>query len=148
MNRHEGLLFGIFLGAAAMFLLDPSRGRRRRALLRDQVAHSAHELEEIGAGLGSRARHFRNRARGVIIEARARLPHEIIDDEVLERRVRAHLSRFVRHPETIHISAEHGRVTLRGIEPEEGSDHLVGQVEEIKGVHDVINRLKGRQAAP
>jgi osmotically-inducible protein OsmY len=118
MNKRDGLVFGILIGAAAMFLLDPARGRRR------------------------------NRARGTIIEVKARLPHEVIDDEVLERRVRAHLARLVRQPETIHVTAEHGRVTLRGIEPEEGAGELVAHVEEIDGVHDVVNRLKGRQAAP
>ena len=148
MRRHQALIFGIFLGVTSMYLLDPSRGRRRRRRMRDQVTRGVHEIEEVGTSLSSKARHFRNRARGAIIEARARHPHEIIDDEILERRVRAHMSRFVRHPETNHISAEHGRISLRGIEPAEGSDHLVSHVEGIHGVHDVINRLKGRQAAP
>jgi gas vesicle protein len=148
MNKRDGLVFGILIGAAAMFLLDPARGRRRRALVRDRLVHQAHEIGELGTAIGSRARHFRNRARGTIIEVKARLPHEVIDDEVLERRVRAHLARLVRQPETIHVTAEHGRVTLRGIEPEEGAGELVAHVEEIDGVHDVVNRLKGRQAAP
>lgn len=148
MKNRDGLVYGILIGAVTMFLLDPNRGRRRRALLRDGIAHRAHEVGEFGARIGSRARHVRNRARGTIIAAKTRIPHEVIDDEVLERRVRAHLSRLVSHPETIHISAEYGRVTLRGIEPEGDADHLVGQVEDIDGVHDVINRLKGRQSTP
>lgn len=148
MNKRDGLLFGILIGAVTMFLLDPARGRRRRALIRDRLVHQVHEIGELGAGIGSRARHFRNRARGTMIEVKSRLPHEIIDDQVLERRVRSHLARFVTQPDTIHITAEHGRVTLRGLEPEEGPSELIAQVEEIHGVHDVINRLKGRQAAP
>jgi hypothetical protein len=33
---------GIALGALAMYLADPSQGRRRRALLQDKVLHVTH----------------------------------------------------------------------------------------------------------
>jgi hypothetical protein len=33
------LLLGITLGAAGAFMLDPEKGRRRRALVRDKMAH-------------------------------------------------------------------------------------------------------------
>ena len=49
-------VLGVFaIGALAMYFLDPVSGRRRRALLRDQLA---------------RARYERNRARGLVAEAR------------------------------------------------------------------------------
>ena len=35
------LLGGIGIGAALMYLLDPDRGRRRRALVRDKAVHFA-----------------------------------------------------------------------------------------------------------
>ena len=38
------IAFGI--GAAAMYLLDPEQGRRRRALLRDQLSHAKRAIGE------------------------------------------------------------------------------------------------------
>ncbi len=37
MNRQLSLLGGIGLGAALMYMVDPDRGKRRRALVRDKL---------------------------------------------------------------------------------------------------------------
>lgn len=50
------------IGALAMYFLDPVSGRRRRALLRDQLAH---------------ARNERNRAHGLVAEARRTVERRI-----------------------------------------------------------------------
>src|SRR5690606_33530630 len=94
MNKHGELFLGIILGALAMYLLDPSKGRRRRALVRDQIIHGAHELEGFGGNAASTARHLRNRARGAVIETRSRFRREEVDDPVLEARVRSELGRL------------------------------------------------------
>lgn len=65
------IAFGV--GVAAMYLLDPERGRRRRALLRDQVAHARRVLSERA---GSKARDLSNRAHGLAAEAR-RIPEGV-----------------------------------------------------------------------
>jgi hypothetical protein len=57
--------FGI--GALAMYFFDPVSGRRRRALLRDQLVHAQHELSEYAEGT---AKDLRNRAQGIVAEAR------------------------------------------------------------------------------
>jgi len=57
------LIAGLLVGAGLMFILDPSMGRRRRAFARDQI-------------IGRRARHYRNRAQGVMAEIRDRFQHE------------------------------------------------------------------------
>src|SRR5690606_28971160 len=46
MNKFRDLLIGMAMGAGMMYLLDPGRGARRRALIRDQVVHGAHEIED------------------------------------------------------------------------------------------------------
>jgi hypothetical protein len=147
MNKQTTLVFGMALGAALMYILDPERGRRRRALIRDQFVHGAHEIEDIGGGLMSRARHLRNRARGAVMEARGRFSHEEVDDPVLEARVRSELGRIDGDTSGILVSAEHGRVTLRGTAPEGELDRLVEGVQNVPGVYDVINRLESRENA-
>jgi hypothetical protein len=58
-----GLLFGgIGAGAILMYLLDPDKGRGRRARLQDRVASKANRLGRVA---GSRARDLRNRAQGL-----------------------------------------------------------------------------------
>ncbi len=147
MNRHLELFVGMLLGAGMMYLLDPSRGRRRRALIRDQVVHGVHELDEFRGGIASRARHARNRALGAVHETRSRLKLIEADDPVLEGRVRSALGRLVSDFSGIEVTAEHGRVTLRGTAAEAEIDDLIEGVQNVDGVHDVINRLAARESA-
>jgi hypothetical protein len=60
------LLAGVGIGAAAMYLLDPEDGRRRRALLRDQLLKARRVTSEAMEG---RSRDMANRARGAAAEA-------------------------------------------------------------------------------
>jgi uncharacterized membrane protein len=59
---------GATLGAALMYLLDPERGRRRRALLRDQAVHLAHETEDFA---DEAARDLGHRSYGVVAGLRS-----------------------------------------------------------------------------
>jgi hypothetical protein len=43
-------LFWLGLGAAAMYLLDPEQGRRRRALMRDQAIKARRMIHERASG--------------------------------------------------------------------------------------------------
>lgn len=52
-------------GAATMYFLDPQQGRRRRALVRDQLVHARHVARDEATG---RAKDLRNRAQGVVAE--------------------------------------------------------------------------------
>lgn len=61
------LIVGAGAGLAAMYLLDPEQGRRRRVLLMDQI----HKYARIsGERLNSTAHDLRNRSQGLAIEAR------------------------------------------------------------------------------
>jgi hypothetical protein len=62
------LLAGVGIGAAAMYLLDPEEGRRRRALLRDQLVKARRVTSEAMEG---RSRDMANRARGAAAETRS-----------------------------------------------------------------------------
>jgi hypothetical protein len=42
MNPGLAALCGLGMGAGLMFIFDPVRGKRRRALVRDQLVHAGH----------------------------------------------------------------------------------------------------------
>jgi hypothetical protein len=58
--------FGI--GALVMYFFDPVSGKRRRALARDQLVHARHEIGDYAEGT---AKDLRNRAYGLVAEARS-----------------------------------------------------------------------------
>lgn len=59
------LLAGMVIGATLMYLLDPERGGRRRALLRDKLTTLSNGTTDI---LGKTSRDLRDRAQGIISE--------------------------------------------------------------------------------
>lgn len=67
-GRIAALLGGLGIGAALMYLLDPERGRRRRALARDKAVSIANKTGNVVA---RRSRDIGNRAKGVVAEVRS-----------------------------------------------------------------------------
>ena len=65
------LVGGIGLGALLMYFFDPDRGRGRRARCSDQLTSTVNRL---GESAGAKARHLRNRAKGLLHEAGSLLP--------------------------------------------------------------------------
>lgn len=97
MSAVTTLLRGVALGAVAMYLLDPDRGRRRRAIARDKLRSGA---ARAGAFLEAARRDARHRMQAL----RARATYhgdgdEDVGDLVLIERVRARAGRVVRHPD-------------------------------------------------
>ena len=69
----KGIGVGAGIGAGLMFLLDPDRGRRRRALARDKAIHLAKSTEKI---VGARSRDLGNRASGAASRIRSLIRRE------------------------------------------------------------------------
>ena len=67
MNKAQTTLFGMLVGAGLAYFLDPDRGARRRAEVRDQLMQARQDLEESAR---TRAREMRGRAGGLLHEAR------------------------------------------------------------------------------
>ena len=133
------VLVGAAIGAGVMYLLDPDGGRRRRALLRDQLVSAGHKTSDA---MGATSRDVTNRARGVVAELRGRLQREQVSDEVLRERVRARIGSVVGHAGALETHVADGRVTLRGPVLAEEVDRLLRRVRSVRGVDDVVNQLE------
>jgi len=138
------LMAGIAVGSGLMYLADPDRGNRRRALAREKVVHGTHVL---GTATDKAIRDLRNRARGMVAEIWALVRREKAADEILIDRVRAKIGRAVSHPTPIEVTAEDGRVTLSGPVLEREAEDLIEAVASVRGVRDVESRLETHKTA-
>lgn len=132
-------LTGLGIGAGLMYFFDPERGRRRRALVRDQVAHGVRIARDAA---GATRRDMAHRASGTIAALRGRFRQRPDDDEVLVARVRSRLGRFVAHPHAVKVLANDRVVTLRGPILQHEVDRLLKEVARVPGVRDVVDELE------
>jgi uncharacterized membrane protein/gas vesicle protein len=137
-------LAGAAVGAVAMYLFDPDRGRRRRALLRDQVISAASHLDDT---IETIAHDLAHRAQGLVAEARSAMAEEQVSDEVLVNRVRAKMGRVVSHPGAVEVTAVQGRVILSGAVLEHEHEDLLQAARAVEGVREVEDRLEGHKTA-
>jgi hypothetical protein len=138
MRKMLTLITGLGLGAALMYVFDPDKGRRRRALARDKADHVLHKAGDL---IQRSRRRTINRVTGMLAGVRARLTAQRVDDDVLVGRVRSRMGRVVSHPGLIQVTADNGRVALRGRILAIEADALLRCVESVTGVVDVENKL-------
>jgi hypothetical protein len=131
-------------GAGTMYLLDPDRGRSRRAKIRDKAYHYLRESEHIVEKAG---RDFRNRTIGTLHEAKTMLLREDVADIKLIERVRSKLGRLVSHPHAIVVSAENGCITVEGPIRAEEVQRTLNCIRKIEGVKSIDNRLEPHDGA-
>jgi len=137
-------LGGVAFGAGVMYMLDPDRGNRRRALARDQLVSAGNKTSMYA---GKFSRDMRNRAQGLVAETRSRFRREEVSDDVLVSRVKAELGRHAVHHRALEITASGGRVTLRGPALASEVDELVSAVSSVRGVTGVENELDIHESA-
>jgi uncharacterized membrane protein len=144
MNKVKALIGGFGLGAGIMYLLDPDRGKRRRAYAGNKVRHLVNKTDDA---LGKTSRDLANRFSGVVAEASSLLvAGGKVPNEVLIARVRSKIGRVVSHPSSIEVAAEDGRVVLRGPVLKKEKDHLLDRVAAVKGVSSVEDKLEAHDA--
>ena len=136
---YRSIIGSLGVGAIAMFFMDPQRGRRRRALVRDQVVRLTHRMRDAQRVT---AADIANRGSGLRAMARRWLRRDrpASDRDVTER-VRARLGRVVSHPHAIEAAVRDGHVTLSGSILLEEVQPLVSAVKSVEGVHSVEDRL-------
>ena len=111
MNKGLAVVGSVGLGAALMYIFDPDRGKRRRALLRDKVEATGNKLSDKVEKMG---RDLSNRAYGVVAETKSIFQPDEVTDDVLVDRVRSRLGRIPAHISAFDLAANDGVVTLRG----------------------------------
>jgi hypothetical protein len=124
---------GMCAGMVTEYLLDPDRGKARRARMKDRTTHMTHGMSNL-SGL---SRDLTNRGRGMAMAARYRVMGRSADDSVLHDRVRAELGRHVSHPHAVQVRVDHGTVTLVGdmlADEEKAARHAVKRIPGVKNV--------------
>lgn len=139
MTQRLTLLAAFGLGAGTMYLLDPDRGRSRRAVVRDKMIHYGNR--SAGA-INVASRDLAHRTRGLLSEARSSIFPQRVSDEVLLGRVRARLGHVVSHPHAIEVQLSGGVATLMGPIYEDEVDELIDAIEEVHGIRSVTNQLE------
>jgi len=143
MRKSVGTLGALGLGASAAYLLDPERGRRRRALIGEKAKHF---WRITTRSADKKTRDLSNRAKGVMAQVK-RTGKDEVSDDVLVDRVRSEMGHVVTHPGFIDVTANQGTVTLIGSVPKNELPQLLARVSAVRGVTDVRNRLSVREPA-
>jgi hypothetical protein len=131
-------LAGVAAGAGLMYFLEPGRGTRRRTRVAQRATRALHDVETT---VESGARDLRHRAAGLAHEARARVAHEEVSDDVLVERVRAKLGRLTAHARAIEVAVSSGAITLGGDVLRAEHGRVVRGVRRVRGVSAVTDRL-------
>jgi len=135
---------GVGVGAGLVFLLDPTGGARRRALIRDKVVRASrktrHAVDTTGRDLG-------NRMTGLMSGARVMFENDTADDRVIEHRVRTELGRITSHPRAIAVCADDAVVTLTGDVLASDVSGVLRGAAGVRGVNVVQNNMTVHQSA-
>ena len=144
MNKVLKVAGAAGLGAGLMYLLDPDRGKRRRALLRNKAGHATRIAAHVA---GRTRRDVRNHLLGVFAEVRSRFRTGEVSDSVLDARVRSKLGRVVSHPHAVEVKADKGLVRLSGPVLADELHPLLEAVAAIGGVKSIENWLEVHEHA-
>ncbi|MEB2361693.1 MAG: BON domain-containing protein [Bryobacterales bacterium] len=137
-KRTCAILGSLGIGAGLMYLLDPSNGKRRRSIVRDKARKAYHTS---GRAAGRWGRRIANRGKGALSEVKARWMGEDISDSILEARVRSHIGHHVSRLGWVEITARNGVIVVTGSLPKQEAATLLAQVEAVRGVKGVDDRL-------
>lgn len=142
MGQLAKLAAAFAAGAAAMYLLDPVAGRRRRAMARDKVLAAGQDVQDFAQDT---ARHAADRLHGASAHLHGHAPS---GDRQLHDRIRSRLGHLVAQPGKVEVHVEDGLVTLSGSARLAEVDELVAAVSDMLGVARVDNRLDAAQLPP
>ena len=106
LHQTMSLIGGAGFGAGMMYFLDPDRGRRRRALVRDKSIRWSRKTRELA---GSTSRDVQNRAKGMEAAVKSWVqPEPPVSDHVLAERLdvgaRRALGRKLAEPDLGHAA--------------------------------------------
>ena len=132
------LFIGAAIGGAAMYFFDPDRGRRRRALVRDQAVRAQSNVRDL---VDAGTRDLKNRGTVLLGRTRSLIPRRRPTDAVLTERVRSRLGRYVAHPGAIEVEASEGDVVLKGSLLAHEHADLIDAIQGVSGVKTLRDEL-------
>lgn len=138
MKRVALIFTGIGLGAGLMYLLDPDRGKRRRALIRDRARHASNVANRE---VTKRISDLRNRAYGFAKQTESLFCTKEVSDGRLAGQIRSKLGRVTSRPHAVRTDVENGKVTLSGPIGAAEVSHLISEITSIPGVVGVETKL-------
>lgn len=146
MTKKLSMLVGAGVGAGLMYLFDPHNGITRRTRLKDQYQRLARNAADATQAAPSDAA---NQRRGWTRLASRWLSgtQEPVSDAKLTQRVRAAIGHVSTHPSSIDVSAQNGRVILRGPVLAEEAPLVVDCAYGVPGVTVVENQMEVHAAA-
>lgn len=141
ISHTSASLSGAILGAAAMYMLDPQQGNRRRALARDKAMRGGRLLLREAR---KRAKDMANRAygQGAELVSGMRDRRSDIDDQRLVERVRAQLGHVCGHPGSLDVTARDGVVTVSGPVMRGEARKIENRLRETRGIGECRLRLQ------
>jgi BON domain len=127
-------------GAAAAYMLDPERGRTRRAQARDQIFSRFRKAQRQ---VDKQARYAAGTATGQVRKVAGPSNSPDLNDQGLTQKVESVIFRPEDAPKgRVSVNVEKGVVFLRGeVENQEQIDMLVRGAEHVDGVEDVRNLM-------
>ena len=140
MNKGLTLVSAAGMGAGLMYLWDPDRGKRRRALLRNKAVHIGRIANDAA---GKARRDIRNHLRGAFAEVESVfVDNGPVSNDVLAARVRSKLGRVISHPSAVGIKAVEGLIIVSGPILADEVQPLLDSVIGIHGVKNIENHLE------
>ncbi len=144
MKNPTVLFGGLGLGIGLMYWLDPDRGKRRRALMRDRARHLS---KVANRELNRKANDLRNRAQGVWFDTEKLFESETFTDERIVGQIRTKLGRLSSHPHAVKTIVENGKVTLSGLILADEVETLLKGIASTGGVREIENNLEAHESA-
>lgn len=137
------LISGAAIGAASAYLLDPDRGRSRRARLYDQTSALARKATGKSR---SWVRYQKGAARGVAhkLSEPFREQEQSVDDDTLLQKIRSEaIGYWDPASENVEIDVDRGIVTLKGSvgKPTDHAD-LINLIRKVEGVEAIQDRVE------
>jgi uncharacterized membrane protein len=126
------------VGAGLMYLLDPDRGRQRRARIGNALVHASKVERNL---FRKGVRDASNRVQGIRRRTR-RAFSEPAGDAVVLGRIRARLGRAIAHAHALDVEVKNGRAIVRGPVLAAEAEQALSCVRGTAGIREVIDRLE------
>ncbi len=144
MTLVRSSLFGVGIGVTSMLLLNPLRGARRRALIRDKMVSAT---RKTGEAAGATWRDLGNWITGMRSKTKHLFSDEAVDDATVAERVKSALGRVTAHQRAVSVRTADQCVMLTGDALASEITSIVSAVQRVPGVVSVQNNIRTHSTA-